>query len=132
MNKIAVFAVFTAIIYSGCSDHCRGGETWCKNDNVQLYCNEEVDGDWREVNCNLGAPVEGAACFDRNSDGNAFCLRRCELGAVPRCEIDNSLSICVEKKYSDGSVGGVLWNEPCYYGCSVTNGVAKCNEKPSE
>ncbi len=100
-----------------------------------MYCNEEVDRDWRTVECNLNLnyPDEGAACFDPNSDGNALCVRKCELGSQPaRCERDELVS-CREKKYNDGSVGGVLWWEYCPYGCTAdTNGVAKCNEKPSE
>ena len=131
MKKIAVMSVLAAILYSGCSDNCNGGERWCKNDNVYKYCNEEIDSDWREMDCNenMDYPEGGAVCFDRNSDGKAQCVRKCEVGTQPRCEGDYHLTSCIEKKYKDGSVGGVLFWEYCPYGCSVTDGVVQCKEK---
>ena len=132
MKKVVFLAAFTAILFSGCSDKCNGGESWCKNDHERMYCNEELSDDWRTQDCDsmFEDPGEGTACATFN--GTSKCARICVFGQPATCDDAYTLVSCLKKTYKDGSESGVLWYEHCMNGCAVdNNGIASCQENPS-
>ena len=133
MKRIAVLTVFAAVLYSGCSDNCKNAEGYCKNDHEYNVCMDEIDNNWDTRSCDsmFENTTEGTACA--TFDGRSDCVRKCVLGQYPAtCSEKFTLTSCRKKIYKDGSEGGVIWDDYCQYGCSDTDGIAKCNEKPSE